>query len=214
MNDVALAMNPILIGIAGPGGAGKDTVGSILEEFNFAHISASDMLRAEMKASGVDKSSQDRRGQNHFANACRAKHGGHYFVKTAFEAALAAAHENNSLQRPQLGVSGIYTVTEVHYFLKHLAGTLIYVDASPDLRFARLTHRADGRRDHMSRTDFEKAEVRESTGVSDNDANLTRVREFAAYEICNDGTLDDLRHQVEAMINSKLARKATRIGHR
>ena len=90
-----------------------------------------------------------------------------------------------------IGISGVYTVAEVRYLTETLGAVLIYIDADPEERFARLRRRADGLRDHMSREDFNQAEIRESSGATDDDANLQRVRELAKYELNDDGSLDE-----------------------
>ena len=72
---------PLVIGIAGPGGAGKDATGKFIEELGFVHVSSSDLLRDEMRTSEVGMADRDRRGQNHFANMRRDEFGGHYSLR-------------------------------------------------------------------------------------------------------------------------------------
>ncbi len=163
------------------------------------------MLREEMRSSGVELINRDRRGQNHFANSRRADRGGDYFVQLAFAEVSRQVAAVDRGPSPLMAISGIYTVTEATRLQHDFGGVLIYVDAPAEERFARLQRRADGPRDAMTRSDFDRAELRETSGLTDDDANLHRVRELSRYEVNNVGTLTELEEKVERLVRQLVA---------
>lgn len=190
----------MILGIAGPAGAGKDLLASLLEQRGFTHISVSDLLRQEMDDPQFAFIERDRGGQRRFANFRRAECGGsHYLQLAAEEISLVVEKKPES----SFTVTGIYTAAEAEYLQMRLGGKLLFVDAPADLRFTRVTRRADGPRDALTRAEFDEADQREmSSGRTDDEVNLQRVRALAWRELSNTGTVEQLKNWVDALLTA------------
>ena len=188
----------MLIGIAGGMCSGKDTVGGYLRtRFGFSVANSSDELRWEMGTSGVQVS---RASQREFANDCRLRFGGGYFIQRAYERAIAGAASG------RLAIVSFYTVGEARFFLTELKGRLIgVIGPEPKVGYGRLVARSDGARDQLSFEQFLERNAAENAGISDNDTNVSQVLELCEMRITNTGTLEELHNAIENIVGGLLA---------
>lgn len=184
------ATEPRLIGIAGAMCAGKDTVAQMLEALGCTHVSTSEIVRRELRASGRPET---RVAQRAIANLRRAHYGGHYFVAEA-----VAEARNRGDVCSDVVISGLYTAGEARYFVNQLGGKILYVEtASPEVRYERLKARRAGLRDAMSSAGFIEADEAEMSGADDDVPNVSAVAQFAEWRLSNDSDLTYLARLVE-----------------
>lgn len=183
----------LVIGLVGYAGSGKDTVATMLEEQGFAHCSASDLVREEIKARGLEPS---RPLQTQVANEVRKARGAAHFVAAACECAA------NTNPRRGVVISGIYAEAEARFVLERPGGALVAVTsgsgAGPDER--RIRNRGDGSRDALNMAELKAAHVRESSGQTSGEANVMKCMSLANHQLLNDGSLDDLRAAVDELV--------------
>ncbi|HET8708822.1 MAG TPA: AAA family ATPase [Candidatus Saccharimonadales bacterium] len=173
-----------IIGISGSNGSGKDTVGHILvEKFGYYFVSVTDLLRAEARKRGMPV---DRESLRTISAEWRREHGLGVLIDKAVEhfhdlpddyAGLAVA----SLRNPG-------EADRVH----ELSGTVLWLDADPRVRYARIQANASARNraeeDNKTFEQFlaeEQAEMHRSGDTATLDmsavktkADLTLVNEF------------------------------------
>lgn len=168
------------IGLCGPSGAGKDTFAQLLaDERGYAHVSGGDILREMLSSLGLEPKKS---ALGPFGVFIRDNYG----LAPLFERVLAKAAGNNGVI-----ITGIRSPDEAR-LIKQYGGTLIFIDADPDIRYERIVQRARGH-DGLSRKDFDALERQEYGGATGTEQNLGAIKEMADLCITNDGTLDDLK---------------------
>lgn len=146
----------IIIGLAGTNGSGKDTIAKMLvERHGFYFASAGDMLIEELKKRGIP---EERKNTSALSAEWRKEHGLGIVVDKGIEKA-----ENSGNQKLVVGsLRNPGEVDRVH----ELGGTVIWIDADPQVRYGRITKNNRGRRvDNKSFEDFlleEQNEMRHS----------------------------------------------------
>lgn len=176
-------MGKQIIGIAGTNGAGKDTVGSILQQnHGYLFVSVTDVLRSELKRQGFPV---DREHLRELSASWRRQFGYGVLIDRAMDVyndqpkgkynGIAIA----SLRNP-------YEVERIH----ELGGTVWWLDADPLLRFTRIranaATRARAEEDEKTFEEFmaeEKAEMYPSGDEAT--LNMSAVRDKA--DIMMDG---------------------------
>jgi dephospho-CoA kinase len=185
-----------LIGISGSFASGKDLIAELLAaRKSYIHISSSDMVRAAAKSAGVGS---DRTVLRPFANKMRKKYGAEYFTKIAFE----QAESEMTADKDRIVISGLRAKTEADY-IKNKGGIIIFVDAPLELRFERTQLR---KRDleSYSKDIFEQNEKNETQINSSNiEQNIYSIKDSADIQIINDGTIDDVWHQIISLLPSR-----------
>lgn len=181
----------MLIGITGTDGAGKGAVVSYLvEKKGFVHYSARAILEEEFKRRGIES---NRVNMRFLANELRAKHGNDYVV-SYFLKKIAEEKPKDAV------IESIRATAEVET-LKANDGVLLAVDADRLLRYERIT----GRRSSSDKVTFDEFVAHEELEMNDPDPNgmqKAEVIKMADHTIMNDGTMEELRVQIEEFLTS------------
>jgi dephospho-CoA kinase len=179
-----------LIGLSGTNGSGKDTVGLFLaEKYKYLFISGSDMLREECRKRGLEVTRENLRT---ISAEWRREFGLGVLVDKAVEVF-------NSSQDMYAGliVSPMRNVGEAQH-IKDLGGTLVWVDADPEIRYQRVVGANRGRdgEDNKTYDEFRAEEQAEMHPSDPNDPavlNMSGVREIADVQLLNETTLEQFQ---------------------
>jgi dephospho-CoA kinase len=173
------------IGVVGQNCSGKDTVAEILESLGFQHRSLSKIIRDEATRLGM---TQEREGLITLANELRKKDG----------PAVLAEMTIKELNTQQDWVfSSIRHPKEVD-ILRTLEGFELWnVTASVKTRYERWVKRGDA---EISFDRFRELEAKENQTSGDAVQRIGDVEALADKTIINEGTLEDLREQVEELV--------------
>lgn len=133
---------PQIIGIGGTNGSGKDTVGRLLNDhYGYFFISVTDLLRDELARRGLPPA---RKHMRELSAEWRREHGLGVLMDKALELYNQQAKEYRGLVIASLRNSG--EVVRVH----ELGGIVVWVDAAPKIRYARIQASDAGRGDARS----------------------------------------------------------------
>ena len=177
----------MLIGLTGRNAGGKGEVAAQLKERGFECHSLSDIIRDEVRSRGIEPS---REHLIETGNSLRRSHG---------PAILAQRTLRKLDQDSNYAIDSIRNPAEVealreggHHF------RLVLVRANAEARFDRIRKR--GREsDPTSIEAFKVLEEREAAG-DEHSQNLIQVADLADHTIGNDGTLAELRAQVDELL--------------
>ena len=189
-----------IIGLSGTNGAGKDAVGLLLaEKYNYWFISVTDILRDELQQRGLPIDREHLRG---LSAEWRRAHGLGVLIDRAVQAfeARGGAYAGvvmASLRNP-------HEADRVH----ELDGTVVWVDADPAVRYARIQANAAGRgragEDNKTFEQFlaeEAAEMHAPAGADQAALSMAEVKEKADVFIKNNSNdLGDLQGIVVAAL--------------
>ncbi len=181
----------MIIGVTGTLGAGKGTVVECLKQDGFAHYSSSALLGALVEADGNPKT---RDFLSPKATELQKEFPGGVVEKNYRERYLA--------DRPEHAVfEAIHRQSEAD-FIRSVGGAIIGVDAGLEARYARAAARNEGEKDRQGLEDFKKQSHIEDEGGGDasRDNNIRAVLRGADAVVMNDGTLDELRAQLDAAL--------------
>lgn len=183
----------LIIGITGTLGAGKGTVVEYLKKkYGFAHFSVRDFLKEEVAKRGMP---QNRDSYTTVANDLRAQHSPSYIVDQLY---LRAA----SLQDPDIKgavIESVRTPGEIDSLQSKGDFQLWAVDADAKIRYQRAVLR-NSETDHVAFETFVSNEQREMSSSDPNKQNLAECIRRAAHVLNNDGTLQQLHAQVDALM--------------
>jgi len=186
----------MIIGVTGTDGAGKGAVAEYLvAQKGYTHISARELIVEGIERRGLSVSRENMRI---VANEMRQNNGNDVIVVRAFEKI-----EENAIARAV--IESVRTTAEV-ITLKADGGILLAVDADQKLRYERII----ARKSASDSVTFEKFQEQEAIEMNDPDPNgmqKAKVMEMADYTIMNEGTLEDLHQQIEAVL-AKLQHKS------
>jgi dephospho-CoA kinase len=172
-----------LIGLTGTNGAGKGEVAAYFRNKNYAYVSLSDVIRDELKRRGLEAS---RDNLVACGNELREKFGPDILARKATEK-ISGPAVIDSIRNPQ----------EVEYLRSLGDFVLIAVDAPAEIRFERVRKR--GRNESASTLEeFRQKEELERRGQI-NGQQLEACMGLADITIINDGTLEELWHELEAL---------------
>lgn len=180
-----------IIGIGGTNGSGKDTVGQILaEQCGFLFVSATDILRAELTRRGL---TTIRENMRNLSAEWRREHGVGVLIDKAIEVYGKSGGAHTGLAVASLRNPG--EADRVH----ELGGQVVWVDAEPQIRYARVEARARGPEDHKTFKQFladEQAEMQYSGDAAT--LSMAGVKDRADIFITNNGNgLDELAAEIK-----------------
>ena len=191
-------MNVRVIGLSGTNGAGKDAVGLFLaREHNYLFISVTDLMREELKRRGL---SPEREHMRALSAEWRREFGLSVLVDRAMQSYAAVADQYvgvvmSSLRNPAEAV-------RIH----ELGGTMIWVDADPQVRYKRVSGNARPGRSANDNKTFEQflaEEKAEMYGTGDaTSLNMSAVRDQCDLTIMNDGSdMQTFERSVQAALH-------------
>ena len=180
----------MIIGIAGTIGAGKGAVVDYLvSNKGFAHYSSSGLLKVLLREKGVHI---DRDSMSALASEIRSQDPAG-MPKLTYEHLKKSNPENAVLE-------ALHTVGEAE-FVRSVGGIIFGVDADVAIRYERISKRGS-EKDNVTFEKFLEQAKREDHGGSDASGhNIHGVINIADYKIHNDGTLDELCKQIDAILN-------------
>jgi dephospho-CoA kinase len=125
------------------------------------------------------------------ANDLRKSNSPSYIIDRLYEKALSLGQ--NSV------IESIRTLGEVDSLRKKGSFYLIAIDAEPKIRYERIRLR-HSETDHISYQTFLQDEQREMNSTDPNAQNIGRCMELADYKLWNNGTMEQLNHQIEEIL--------------
>jgi dephospho-CoA kinase len=170
-----------ILGIAGTNGSGKDSLGELLaEKHGFLFVSMTDMLRDELKRRGLPPAREHMRN---LSAEWRRQSGLGVLVDKAYEVFKASG---NSIGLAAASLRNPGEVTRIH----ELGGKVVWVDADPKIRYARVQNRGGHRSvdDQKTYDQFladEEAEMHPSGDEAT--LNIAGVKAHADYFLENNG---------------------------
>lgn len=174
----------MLIGVTGTNGSGKGTVVEYLVmKKGFSHYSARMFLVEEVLRRGLH---QDRNSMREVANALRKEYGPSYLMERLYEMAK---------DEPKAVLESVRTIGEAE-FLKSKGVLLFAVDADRKVRHERIVARG-AENDNLTYEEFCTQEDQEMASPDPWDMNVFGVMQISDALIKNDGTVEDLHHQID-----------------
>jgi dephospho-CoA kinase len=177
----------MIIGITGTNGAGKGTVVEYLvQKKGFSHFSARDFLVEEIRKRGMP---ENRSSTREVGGDLRKKFGPSYIAEQLYTQALEKGGDAI--------LESIRTIGETE-FLKSKGAFIGAVDADRKIRYERVEKRGSIT-DHLSFEDFCIQEDREMSSTEKWDMNVFCVMDMADFKLVNNGTLEELHAQIDAL---------------
>ncbi|MFP3949477.1 MAG: AAA family ATPase [Candidatus Micrarchaeia archaeon] len=180
----------MIIGLTGENCAGKGTVAEYLRERGFAYLSLSDVLREELSAEGKEITRENLINKG---NALRSKHG---------PAALAKKTIIRLEPEKDYVIDSIRNAAEAAEIKKLPSARLLYISASPEIRFARMKKRKR-ESDPECFEEFRKTEAREMKNKEADRQSLSDAFALADQKIVNEGSVEELRGKIELFLKEE-----------
>lgn len=183
----------MIIGLTGKNGVGKGEVARILGEKGFHYTSLSDIIRDELRARGLEPT---RENLIEMGNELRRRFGPGILA----ERTLARLERDKNYL-----VDSIRNPAEVEALRRCADFVLVNVDAPEEVRLERVRRR---RRpdDPITLEEFRRLEQKELYSEDEHGQQLARCIEMADFTIVNDGTLEELRAEVEKLLRALVGR--------
>ncbi|TXI35211.1 MAG: hypothetical protein E6Q53_00230 [Candidatus Moraniibacteriota bacterium] len=179
-------MSKVIIGIAGEIACGKDTVGKYLAEKHGAlSLRFSQPLRDILDRMSLD---QNRENMARLSLHLRKGFGEDIFSKIMLAEAKKSDKDLVIVDGVRRSFDIVHMETEPDFYF-------VYVEASPETRYERLTKRRQNT-DDASKTlaQFEKDALLES------ETQIRDLKERADFVVNNDGTLEELQKQIDDIV--------------
>ena len=187
----------LIIGLGGTNGAGKDTVGIILQDDSgFRFVSVTEAMRKELIRRGLPV---DREHLRELSAEWRRKSGLGVLVDRALELHSADAHKYHGLVVGSLRNPG--EADRVH----ELNGVVVWVDADPHVRYRRIQDNAHLRdrktEDDLSFEEFIESENAEMKTDDEHGMHMLGVKEKSDFFIDNTNLdLEGLRQELDKLL--------------
>jgi dephospho-CoA kinase len=187
----------MLIGIGGTDGAGKDSLGQILEEHNWLFISVTDILRAEAKRRNLPLTRQNLR---QISSEWRQQFGLGVLINKAMDVYNQQLQASRGLVIASLRNPG--EADRIH----ELGGQVVWIDAEPKLRYERIMNRRRGTEDEVTFKAFQAEEKAQMEHSGDETTlSLSGVKERADIFIENSSSkIENLRKDAEKALKLML----------
>ncbi len=179
-----------IIGVSGTNGSGKDTVGELLrDDFGWLFVSVTELLRDECRRRGW---AVERENLRKISAQWRREQGLGILVDKAL-----AEFKSQTKTYQGLILSSLRNPAEADR-VHELGGQVIWVDADPKVRYARITPRARSPEDRKTYKEFLAEQKREMTPEGDEATlNTLGVKAKADIFIQNNGNdLDALKQDI------------------
>lgn len=175
----------MIIGISGSFSSGKDTLAKHLEQkYGFMEVNTGDIVREVAQA---ERGSIERPVLHEVADELRHKYGGGVLVERALD-----RYHNSIRNYAGVAIIGIRSLGEAKA-IKAQGGTIVFVDAPIETRYARMQERSRDGEGTVSLEEFRQREADElSSGMSDADFNLAEIEKLADIRLVNSGTPEEL----------------------
>jgi len=183
-------MNKIIIGLVGPLASGKEvTKKYLVEKYHAKDCKFSAILRDVLNRVNVPIS---RDTLQRVSTVLRANFGEDLLAK-------AIASDASKLESDVVVIDGVRRPTDIEHLIKLPNFFLVKIDADPKLRHERLVKRNENIGDDKKTFDeFLKDHESEA------DSLVPQVMATAKYSIENNGNLDDLYKQIDAIVEELL----------
>jgi dephospho-CoA kinase len=178
----------MILGITGSFGAGKGAVVDYLvQEKGFKHFPARAFITEEILVRGL---SVDRDSMTFVANELRATHGPTYIIESLFNQAMKVGGD--------AVIESIREIAGAHFIQEH-GGIVLGIDASPEIRFARVIKRAS-ETDHVSFEKWLEQEQKESNPNDRTKQDIFGALKASDVIIQNEGSLEELYVKLDAFL--------------
>ncbi|MFM2330716.1 MAG: hypothetical protein RLZZ26_223 [Candidatus Parcubacteria bacterium] len=178
----------MIVGIAGTIGAGKGTVVEYLIQKGFSHYSSSDTLRGILTGRGLPHT---RVNLSALADELLAERRGGVLAYS-FEQAQKDGAKDMILE-------AIHRMSEADY-VRSIGGVILGVDADLQTRYDRIHKRQDGEKDNVTFEQFSTDARNEDDGKGPTGSNIRSVLASVDATITNNGTVEELRAQVDEVL--------------
>lgn len=178
----------MIIGIAGTIGAGKGTVVEYLKKRGFGHYSSSAVLRGLLREQGDPET---REYMSPLADELMEKYPGGV-LHFSHQQAESAGIKDYILE-------ALHRESEAEY-VRSIGGVIIGVDADLKRRYERTINRGEGEKDNVTFEEFLEHAKREDEGATGSGPNIRAVLQDADAVLMNDGTIEELHAQIDAVL--------------
>lgn len=177
----------MIIGVTGTNGAGKGTVVEYLVQKGYKHYSAGECIADEIQKRGLP---MNRDSMNLVGNDIRRTKHPAYLFEMLYKRAITNGGD--------VVIEAMRAVAEGEY-LKEQKVPIIAVDANREIRYGRIVKRGSAK-DAVSFEQFCMQEDREMNAPEAHDMNISGVMRLADFRITNNGTLEELHAQIDAVL--------------
>jgi dephospho-CoA kinase len=178
----------MILGITGSFGAGKGAVVDYLvQEKGFVHFAARTFLIEEIQKRELPV---NRDTMASIANELRAEHGPTYVMEELLKEAEASGKD--------AVIESLRAKAEVAY-IQQEGGIVLGVDATPEIRFARVIKRAS-ETDHVTYEKWVEQEKKEMNPSDPNKQDIFGALKLSDVIIENDGTIEELYQKIDEFL--------------
>ncbi|ALV61817.1 Dephospho-CoA kinase archaeal, predicted [Thermococcus sp. 2319x1] len=192
----------MIIGVVGKIAAGKTTIAKFFEERGFCRVSCSDPLIDLLTHNLSEYSWLPEVPEKSEPTRDKLIEYGRYLKETYGEDILIRLALDKKRNCENVVIDGVRSREETEE-IKKRGGVIIYVEASPEIRYERLKKRNAGK-DKVIKSfeDFLRADEAEEKLY-----HTSKLKDLADFLIVNEGTLEELKAKVEGIITSLTSKK-------
>lgn len=178
----------MILGITGSFGAGKGAVVDyLIQQKGFVHFAARTFLIEEIERRGLPV---DRDSMASVANDLRATHGPTYVMEELLKQAESSGRD--------AVIESLRAKAEVT-FIQQEGGIVLGVDATPEIRFARVIKRAS-ETDHVTFDKWVEQEKKEMNPSDPTKQDIFGALKLSDVIIQNDGTIEELHQKIDQFL--------------
>ncbi|MDD4983907.1 MAG: AAA family ATPase [Candidatus ainarchaeum sp.] len=178
----------MILGVTGFFASGKDTVGEYLRKKGFEVHSCSDIIREECKTRGIELT---RDNLQKVGNELRENFGA---------GILAERLVGRILDKKHYVIESLRNPKEIDVFRKLPGFYLIFVSASPEVRYDRAKKRNKEMEHTTSLESFLESEKKELKNKDESAQQLLECKEMADYVLDNDSTIENLEQNLDDLM--------------